>query len=80
MSEPPPDSNNNIYFPGAFYQLYTVEPPCFSNGDLPDDYSLRHQRTEGLLALSLANRMRLPSRPSLFDRLRGGIQEHVTHV
>ncbi len=80
MPEPPPDSNI-IHFPGAFYRLYTVETPCFSNGGLHDDYSLlRHQRTEGSLALSLAIRMRLPSCPSLSDRLRGGIREHVTHV
>ncbi|KAK0421773.1 hypothetical protein EV421DRAFT_1831717 [Armillaria borealis] len=78
---------NDIYFPGACYQLYPVEPPCFPNGDrqcLHDDNSLQRQRTEGVLALSLANRMHLPSSPSLSitlsDTLCGGIREHITHV
>ncbi|SJL08695.1 uncharacterized protein ARMOST_12064 [Armillaria ostoyae] len=46
--------------------------------------TLQRQRNEGILALSLANRIRLPSTPTLSitlsDGLRGGIREHITHV
>ncbi len=90
MSEPPepPDGDpNTVYFPGAYFQLYSVEPPCFPDGDnqcLHDDYSLQRQRTEGVLALSLANRIHPLSSPSLSitlsDRRCGGIREHITHV
>ncbi|PBK87280.1 hypothetical protein ARMGADRAFT_1034852 [Armillaria gallica] len=90
MSEPLDDTTpdpNDIYFTGALYQLYSVEPPCFSNDDqhyLHDDYSLQRQRTEGVLALSLANRIHPLSSPSLSitlsDRRCGGIREHITHV
>ncbi|SJL08702.1 uncharacterized protein ARMOST_12071 [Armillaria ostoyae] len=69
MSEPLDDTTpdpNDIYFPGARYQLYA------------------RQRTEGLLALSLANRIHLPTSPplsiTLSDRRCGGIREHITHV
>ncbi|PBK87292.1 hypothetical protein ARMGADRAFT_463898 [Armillaria gallica] len=89
MSEPDdttPDPND-IYFPGALYQLYTVESPCFSKDDqqyLHDNNSRQRQRTERVLALSIANRIHLPSAPSLSitlsNRLCGGIREHVTHV
>ncbi|SJL08697.1 uncharacterized protein ARMOST_12066 [Armillaria ostoyae] len=82
---PGPGDLNNIYFQGTRYQLYPVETPCFPNGDcLHDNYSRQSQRTEGVLALSLAIRIHLPPSPSLSITLSGGlcggIRERVNHV
>lgn len=83
LPEPLDGDPSTVYFPGACYQLYPVVLPCFPDGDqhcLQDDHSRQRQRTEGVVALSLANRIRLPSTPSLSitlsDGLCGGIREH----
>ncbi|KAK0194727.1 hypothetical protein F5146DRAFT_1037259 [Armillaria mellea] len=81
----PPDPTA-VYFPGACFKLYAVAPPGVPKDRRcqHDKRSLERQRTEGLYALSLANRIRLPLSPSLSitlsDKLCGGIREHVTHV
>ncbi|PBK70405.1 hypothetical protein ARMSODRAFT_110945 [Armillaria solidipes] len=91
MSEPLPDRTPEdpkvIYFPGASYPLYTVQIPDFPEGDEwceHDEQSLQRQRTDGVYALCLADRIHLPPSPSLTitlsQHLCGRIREHVTHV
>ncbi|KAK0189944.1 hypothetical protein F5146DRAFT_645827 [Armillaria mellea] len=78
---------NDVYCPGASYPLYTVQIPDYPEGDKwcgHNKQSLQRQRTDGLYALCLADRIHLPPSPSLTitlsQRLCGGIREHVTHV
>ncbi|SJL08683.1 uncharacterized protein ARMOST_12052 [Armillaria ostoyae] len=88
MSEPLPDRTPEdpkvIYFPGASYPLYTVQIPDFPEGDECDEQSLQRQRTDGVYALCLADRIHLPPSPSLTitlsQHLCGRIREHVTRI
>ncbi|PBK70402.1 hypothetical protein ARMSODRAFT_110927 [Armillaria solidipes] len=90
MSEPldgtTPDPND-IYFSGASYPLYIVQVPDFPEGDKwceHNEQTRQRQRSNGVYALCLADRIHLPPSPSLTitlsQRLCGGIREHVTHV
>ncbi|KAK0189949.1 hypothetical protein F5146DRAFT_1122359 [Armillaria mellea] len=78
---------NDVYFPGASYSLYPVKTPDVPEGDEwceHNEQSLQRQRTAGVYALCLADRIHLPPSPSLtitlYQRLCGRIREHVTHV
>ncbi len=83
LPEPLDGDPSTVYFPGACYQLYPVVLPCFPDGDqhyLHDDHSRQRQRTEGVLALSLANRIRLPSTPSgipIHHSIRRALWRHL---